>query len=70
MHSLLSPVQANQAAPCSQSTEESLEALRGELRSTRAAMDADAAALQMQVTHLRAAIGDEFARLASSQVSC
>jgi hypothetical protein len=33
-------------------------------------MDADAAALQMQVTHLRAAIGDEFARLASSQVSC
>ena len=51
-----------------QSTEESLEALRGDLRSMRATMDADAASLQLQVTHLRAAIGSEVAHLASSQV--
>ena len=51
-----------------QSTDESLEALRGELRSTRAVMDAEAAALQAQVAQLRTAIGDEVARLASAQV--
>ena len=47
-----------------QTTEESLEALRGELRSTRSAMDANAVALQGQVAQLRAAISDEVGRAA------